>query len=237
MGCSEPEITYTFYQQKVLKSQQNSITHQIYNQKKKFCKQECLLNGRTKIIKNFSVKVLFKKRNLNLFSPVCRQQCSLLLKMFSGISKIKQLSSFQYVLSTCFIVCFVGCILQIVLLNQDFFQLKIISVRETENLKEEDIPGFTICIEKVNLLLDREKICANLTIEQCIKKTLVNVPISVQHLRTLSTIQFVKECWAPTGLSDKVSLPFFVNYFGIFEHSGLWLFWTFSVILGHFWTF
>lgn len=125
--------------------------------------------------------------------------------MFGGFSKIKQMTSFQIVLSTCFFVCLVGCISQIIFLNQDFFQLKIISVRETENLKEEDIPGFTICQEKVNLLLDRDKVCANLTNEQCIQKSFINTPISVQHLRTLSPIQFVKECWAPTGLSDKVS--------------------------------
>lgn len=126
--------------------------------------------------------------------------------MFDGIAtKLKQVSSIQWVMSTCFTVCLIGCISQIIFLNQDFFQLKIISVRETENLGEEDIPGFTICQEKVNLLLERDKVCANLTNEECIKKEFIDTPISVQHIRTLSPIEFVKACWAPTGLSDKVS--------------------------------
>lgn len=113
----------------------------------------------------------------------------------SGIfSNLKQVSSFKWAISTCFFVCLIGCILQIIFLNQDFFQLKIISARETENLKEEDIPGFTICHEKLDLLLDKDKICANLTREECIANSFKDVPISVQHLRTYSPIQYVKVC-------------------------------------------
>lgn len=117
------------------------------------------------------------------------------------------------------LACLIGCCFQIVYLNADFFQLKTISVREIEGLAEEDIPGITICQEKRQLLIPEvQSDCEKLGDLECVQKYFLNSSIAEQHMHTVSTPDYIKECWVPTNLNDRVRVPYFNSFYFI-----LWL--------------
>jgi hypothetical protein len=111
------------------------------------------------------------------------------------------------------LACLIGCFFQIVYLNADFFQLKTISVREIEGLAEEDIPGITICQGKRQLLVSEvQSDCEKIGELGCVQKYFMNATIAEQHLNTVSLPDYIKECWVPTNLNDRVRISLLVSF-------------------------